>query len=120
MTIYNEYKNKDYLLLCTGLGLREIGKILNSKQPVEKGIEAFGKKYLDRYLIWRKYKELVALEQLKEPILPLISAFPCIGKTTMSREIATAFGFGNVMGGDESRDMTADEGHDLQIPGRFG
>jgi 2-phosphoglycerate kinase len=40
---------------------------------------------------------------LKEPILPLVSAFPCIGKTTMSRELATAFGIGNVMGGDAFR-----------------
>lgn len=100
MTIYDE---KDDLLLCTGLSLKEIGAILNSKKPFEKELEKKGKKYLDRYLTWKKYKELIGEEKLKEPVLPLIAAFPCIGKTTMSREIATAFGLGDVMGGDAFR-----------------
>lgn len=100
MVIYDE---KDSLLLCTGLSLKEIGAILNSGKPIEKELEKRGKKYLDRYLTWKKYKELTLSERLKEPVLPLIAAFPCIGKTTMSREIATAFGFGDVMGGDAFR-----------------
>jgi len=106
MVIYDEYgevRGQDSLLLCTGLSLKEIGAILNSKKPVEKALEEKGKKYLDRYQTWKKYKELTYSEQLKEPVLPLVAAFPCIGKTTMSREIATAFGIGDVMGGDAFR-----------------
>lgn len=96
------YDGKDSLLLCTGLSLKEIGEIVGAKD-VEKALAKKGKKYLDHYLTWKKYNELIKAEQLKEPVLPLIAAFPCIGKTTMSREIATAFGVGNVMGGDAFR-----------------
>ncbi|MBN2066851.1 MAG: hypothetical protein JW744_00090 [Candidatus Diapherotrites archaeon] len=100
MTIYN---GKESLVLCTGLSLKEIGEVLNSGKGIEEALKEKGEKYLDRYLTWEKYKELTESEQLKEPVLPLIAAFPCIGKTTMSREIATAFGLGDVMGGDAFR-----------------
>lgn len=100
MTIYSD---GDSLLLCTGLGLKEIGEVLGSGKPVEEALKEKGEKYLDRYQTWKKYKELTLSEQLKEPVLPLFAAFPCIGKTTMSREIATAFGLGDVMGGDAFR-----------------
>ena len=79
MVIYDEYgevRGQDSLLLCTGLSLKEIGAILNSKKPVEKALEEKGKKYLDRYQTWKKYKELTYSEQLKEPVLPLVAAFP--------------------------------------------
>ena len=97
--IYNE---KDSLLLVTGLNLKEIGEILKEKD-IQVILKKKGEKYLDRYLTWKKYKELTFSEKLKEPILPLFVAFPCIGKTTISREIATAFGLGDVMGGDAFR-----------------
>lgn len=95
--------DQDSLLLVTGLNLKEISEILNSAKPVEEALKEKGEKYLDRYQTWKKYKELTLSEQLKEPVLPLLAAFPCIGKTTIAREIATSFGFGNVMGGDSFR-----------------
>src|SRR3989344_6137882 len=96
------YNEKTCMVLCTGLNLKEIGEVLNSGN-IERALEEKGKKYLGRYNNFKKYKELASSEQLKEPILPLIAAMPCIGKTTMAREIATAFGLGNVMGGDAFR-----------------
>ena len=96
------YNEKTCMVLCTGLNLKEIGEVLNSGN-IEKALGEKGEKYLDSYNNFKKYKELTSSEQLKEPILPLIAAMPCIGKTTMAREIATAFGFGNVMGGDAFR-----------------
>jgi mevalonate-3-phosphate-5-kinase len=97
------YEGNDSLLLCTGLSLKEIGAILNSGKPAEEALKAKGEKYLDRYLTWEKYKKLTESERLKEPVLPLFAAFPCIGKTTMSKEISTAFSIGPVMGGDAFR-----------------
>jgi 2-phosphoglycerate kinase len=101
MTIY--LHKEDSLILCTGLGLKEIGEILNSGKSIEEALAEKGEKYLDRYQTWKKYKELTKSGQLKESVLPLIAAFPCIGKTSMARELATAFGLGNVMGGDAFR-----------------
>jgi 2-phosphoglycerate kinase len=100
MVVFDE---KDSLLLCTGLGLKEIGEVLCSGRQIDEALREKGEKYLDRYLAWKKYRELAKSEQLKEPVLPLLAAFPCIGKTTMAREIATAFGLGDVMGGDAFR-----------------
>jgi len=96
------YDDKQSLLLVTGLSLKDIGKILNQKN-IEKKLRKIGKKYLDRYLTFKKYKQLTFEEKLKEPIIPIIAALPCIGKTTMAREVATAFGIGNVIGGDNFR-----------------
>jgi 2-phosphoglycerate kinase len=101
MTIY--LFKEESLLLCTGLELKEIGEILNSEKNIEDSLKDKGEKYLDRYNTWKEYKELTSSGKLKEPILPLIAAFPSIGKTSIAREIATAFGFGNVMGGDAFR-----------------
>lgn len=96
------YDGKTSLFLATGLSLKHIAQILNSKNK-EDALRKKGKKYLDRYLIWKKYKELTYSQQLKEPILPIIAGLPCTGKTTLAREVATAFGIGNVMGGDSFR-----------------
>lgn len=97
---------KDSLLLCTGLGMREIAEILahsTNEKDVEKALEKKGAKFLERYLTFREYKELTFSQKLKEPIVPIIAAMPCVGKTTLAREVATAFGIGNVMGGDSFR-----------------
>ena len=55
LTIYND---KDSLLLCTGLNLKEISEVLNSGKGIEEALKEKGEKYLDRYLTWKKYKEL--------------------------------------------------------------
>jgi len=96
------YDGKISLFLATGLSLKQIGQILSSKNK-EEALKKKGKKYLERYFIWKKYKELTYSQQLKESILPIIAGLPCTGKTTLAREVATAFGIGNVMGGDSFR-----------------
>lgn len=96
------YGGKTSLFLATGLSLKQIGQILSSKNK-EETLKRKGKKYLERYLIWRKYKKLTYSQRLKEPILPIIAGLPCTGKTTLAREVATVFGIGNVMGGDSFR-----------------
>ncbi|MBI4167976.1 MAG: hypothetical protein HY515_03400 [Candidatus Aenigmarchaeota archaeon] len=103
------YDEKSSLLLCTGLGLEKISKLSGRDgNAVERELRKFGKKYLDRYRIFCEYKKLVETGRLKEPIIPIIAAMPCVGKTTMAREIATAFGIGNVVGGDAFRSALRD------------
>lgn len=96
------YDNEKSLLLATGLSLGEIAEVINSKD-IEASLEEKGGKYLDRYLTFKKYKQLTFEEKLKLPILPIIAALPCVGKTTTARDIASAFGIGIVMGGDAFR-----------------
>jgi len=100
--IYGKYST----LLATGLDLKKISDVISkskNESQIEKNLGKAGKKYLERYRLWKKYKELTYSQKLKEPILPIIAAMPCVGKTTMAREVATAFGIGNVMGGDSFR-----------------
>lgn len=97
---------KDALLLCTGLSLKEIADILSnskSEKEIEDNLRKKGAKYLERYLTYKEYKQLTYEQKLKEPVVPIIAAMPCVGKTTLAREVATAFGIGNVMGGDSFR-----------------
>ena len=90
------------LLFCTGLSLKEISSVLQEKN-LENALEQKGKKYLERYNNYKHYKELVSQGKQKQAIVPIFAAMPCGGKTTMSREIATSFCFGNVLGGDSFR-----------------
>jgi len=103
--IYGSPQNS--LLLSTGLGLNEIGEILakakGNEAKILEELEKKGKKYSERYLTYKTYKELTHAGKLKEAILPILAALPCVGKTTMAREVATAFGIGDVMGGDAFR-----------------
>ncbi len=97
MIYWNEYS----LLLATGLSLDKISEILSSGN-IEKSLEKIGEKYLSRYQIYKKYKELVSKGDVRDAIVPIIAAMPCVGKSTIAKEIATAFGIGN-MGGDPMR-----------------
>jgi 2-phosphoglycerate kinase len=100
--IYGKYS----FLLATGLPLEKISEIIvrcSNESEIEKALEKEGRKFLERYKLWKEYKALTYSQKLKEPILPIITAMPCVGKTTMAREVATAFGIGNVMGGDSFR-----------------
>jgi len=100
------YDDKISLLLATGLDLKEIGNVLARNErddEIEKKLRKIGKKYLDRLSIFKQYKKLTFGEKLKEPIIPIIGSLPGIGKTTMAREIATALGISNVIGGDNFR-----------------
>jgi len=100
------YDDKQSLLLASGLSLKEIGKVLvesKTDRDIEKKLKEIGGKYLERFLTFKKYKELTFGEKLKEPIIPIIGSLPGIGKTTMAREIATVLGIGNVIGGDNFR-----------------
>ncbi len=96
------YDGEKSLLLSTGLDLDGIADVLKS-ESIEKALSEKGEKYLDRYLTFKKYKLLISEGKQKEPILPIIAALPCAGKTTMAREVASAFGIGIVMGGDAFR-----------------
>lgn len=103
------YKDKNSMLLCTGLDLEKISSLAGkSENEIEKRLKKFGKKYFQRYKIFKEYKKLVEDGKLKEPVIPIIAAMPCVGKTTMAREIATAFGIGNVVGGDAFRSALRD------------
>ncbi|MBI2085241.1 MAG: hypothetical protein HYT71_01875 [Candidatus Aenigmarchaeota archaeon] len=103
------YGGKDSILLCTGLGLDKLSGLFGKNEIyVENTLKKIGKKYFERYVIFNKYKKLVEKGKLKEPIIPIIAAMPCVGKTTMAREIATAFGIGNVIGGDAFRSALRD------------
>lgn len=89
------------LLLSTGLPIEEIAEIMNevrSGKSLEGSLRVRGEKYLHRYDIFKKYKELTFSEDLKAPIVVVLGAMPCAGKTTMALELSTAFGFGNVLG----------------------
>lgn len=88
--------------LATGLSLKEIGEAINSDNP-EDALKGKGEKYLKRYLTWKKYKELISSGKMKHPLVPIISAFPCVGKTGMAKEIGAMFGLGDIMGGDAFR-----------------
>ncbi|NOX71929.1 MAG: hypothetical protein GXO64_04515 [Candidatus Micrarchaeota archaeon] len=96
------YDKNNSLFLATGLSLEKISEVLKSGNAEEK-LGEFGEKYLKRYKTFKEYKELVSKGEVKDSLVPIIAALPCIGKTTVSREIATAFGTGNVMGGDSIR-----------------
>ncbi|MCW4006968.1 MAG: AAA family ATPase [Candidatus Bathyarchaeota archaeon] len=95
-------KNRSELLLATGLDLEKIATVLSSRDIEDKLLE-FGEKYLERYQTYREYTELVQAGEVKDALIPIIAAVPGVGKTTVAREIATAFGIGNVMGGDAMR-----------------
>jgi mevalonate-3-phosphate-5-kinase len=93
-------------LLATGLNLKQISDIINNSRTdgeIEENVGLVGNKYLERYLIFKQYKELTLSQKLKEPLIPIIAAMPCVGKTTLAREVGTALGIGNVMGGDSFR-----------------
>lgn len=96
------YDGNKSIILCTGLNLEDITEVLKSDN-IEDSLASKGEKYLDRYLTFKKYNELMREGKLKTPILPIISAMPCVGKTTVSREVASALGIGIVMGGDAFR-----------------
>lgn len=103
------YDKKNSLLLCTGLGLEKISSLAGkSENEMENKLKKLGRKYFERYSTFKEYKRLVFEGKLKEPIIPIIAAMPCVGKTTMAREIATAFGIGNVVGGDAFRSALRD------------
>ncbi len=98
------YDNGTSLLLCTGLTLTQLRDVISDDEnEVENNLKKFGPKYLERYIAFKMYRRLVSEGSLKEPIIPIIGAMPCVGKTSMAREIATAFGIGNVIGGDSFR-----------------
>ncbi len=100
------YSDENSFLMSTGLKLKEISEILCSSETdeeVEKKLKGKGEKYLRRYQLIKIYKEMVSSGEMKLSIVPIIAALPCVGKTTISREIATALGIGNVMGGDAIR-----------------
>lgn len=92
-------------LLVTGLDLNGLSEVISSDRGIEEALKEKGEKYLHRYKVWKEYKRLTSNRELTQPILPLFTAFPCIGKTSMAREIATAFGLGDVMGGDAYRSV---------------
>ncbi len=100
------HSDKNSLLLSTGLGLKGVGEILSScksTEEVETKLRDFGEKYLKRYNLFKTYKDGVFAGEIKLPLIPIISGMPGAGKTSLAREVATAFGIGDVMGGDAIR-----------------
>jgi len=105
------YFDEKYLVFSTGLDLTETSRIISSassQEDIERMLSEKGEKYLNRYKLIRKYRQLTRSGEVKESIVPIISALPCVGKTTVAREIATRFGIGDVMGGDAIRSSYRD------------
>ncbi len=101
------YSEKESLLLSTGLGFRKISKIIfdePTEAVLEERLKQISPKCLDRYVTFRKYKELTRAEKLKEAIVPVIGGLPCTGKTTLSREIGLRLGMGTIISGDTIRE----------------
>ncbi|NHJ85089.1 MAG: AAA family ATPase [Asgard group archaeon] len=93
-------------LLATGLSLQTIAEILTSSKTLEEitdSLKRFDKKYLTRYLIFKKYNELVLNGNQKLPIIPIITGIPGVGKTAIAKELATALNIAHVIGGDALR-----------------
>lgn len=100
------YFDKKSLVLSTGLNLEETSRIISaasSEKDIEGMLAKKGEKYLKRYRLFREYRELTRKGEVKESIIPIITALPCVGKTTIAREIATRLAIGDVMGGDAIR-----------------
>ncbi len=105
------YFDEKYLVFSTGLDLAEASRIISSsssQEDIERMLKEKGEKYLNRYKLARKYRQLTRKGEIKESIVPIIAALPCVGKTTLSREIATRLGIGDVMGGDAIRSSYRD------------
>lgn len=100
------YFDRKWLIFSTGLDLVETSRIISgasSEEQIESMLAAKGQKYLKRYRTLKQYTELTKKGEVKESIIPIITALPCVGKTTIAREVATRFGIGDVMGGDAIR-----------------
>jgi mevalonate-3-phosphate-5-kinase len=98
--------NSDSNLLATGLPLKAISKLLadsNSESELQQSLENLGPKYLSRYSIMKDYRSLVENGTQKLPIIPIIAGIPGAGKTTLAKELSTAFNIGLVIGGDVLR-----------------
>ncbi|MFH1780038.1 MAG: hypothetical protein ABH803_02750 [Candidatus Micrarchaeota archaeon] len=101
------YAEKESLLLATGLSLTQIAEIIcdsPKEKTIEERLQTKSKKYLDRYLIIKEYKELTKNEKVVEAIVPVIGGLPCTGKTTIARELGVRLGFGTIISGDTVRE----------------
>ncbi|TFF84598.1 hypothetical protein EU523_01535 [Candidatus Heimdallarchaeota archaeon] len=100
------YNNENAALLATGLPLEEIASLLRERlsgEALQDKLNSMGNKYLKRYLIIKEYKDLVISGKQKLPIIIVLTGMPGVGKTSLSREIATMLGVGPVLGGDAIR-----------------
>lgn len=93
-------------LLACGVEWKDFAKLvfesLSEEQMLSK-LEQLDPKFKKRFVIWKKYRTGVLAGKIKEPILPVLGAVPCVGKTTIARELSTRLGIGIVMGGDAFR-----------------
>ncbi len=100
------YFDEKSLVFSAGLNLQETSEIISkasSQKEIESMLAKKGEKYLKRYRLFREYNELTRKGEVKESLIPIITALPCVGKTTLAREVATRLGIGDVMGGDAIR-----------------
>lgn len=105
--LYNDMKfTPESGLLASGLEWNDLAELLAKKMPeteLLKQLEKKGGKYAKRYGLWKQYRTGVQKGEIKEAIIPVIGAMPCVGKTTLARELSTRLGIGIVMGGDAFR-----------------
>ncbi len=94
--------NQDQLMYATGLSIREVGEILNQKDPIAS-LKNKRAKYWKRYCILEQYEKLKQSGEQKSPVIVIVSGIPCSGKTTLAREINARLLLGDVIGGDAFR-----------------
>ncbi len=97
------YDREALILLPTGLSAKEITKI-NSSNDIEEELRKKGPKYLERYRVYKKYRELVSARKITEAIVPVIGGLPCTGKSSLTREIGFRFNMATLISGDAVRE----------------
>ena len=100
------YWGQETSLLSTGLPLSEISELLRNKNNENDLIEYLntcGEKYLQRYLIMKKYCDLIKKKEQKLPIIIVITGIPGVGKTALAKELSARFNIGVSIGGDALR-----------------
>lgn len=100
------YWNEDSLLLGTGLSLHQIAEIIcasATENELLNNLEKFGKKYQQRYLLLKTYKEQIRAGTQKLSLCIIIAGLPGTGKTSLAKELSSALDIGVVIGGDALR-----------------
>jgi len=83
--------------------IHEMFPHIGDESELANALEHRGEKYLDRYMYYRTYRAGVADGTIKLPILPIIGAMPCLGKTSIGADLARRLGILQMVGADGLR-----------------